>query len=238
MDIRNRKEESAMLIVRGLFGGAFQVALIGTMLLVPAGTWDWPRAIQFLVGYSIVMCVSILALGLLAPASLEARIGAPVAKSQPRADKVASAFLFLSLFAWFVFIPIDVFHLRLFAPPTLWVSICGVVLLVAGYAILLTAMFQNAFAAPIVKDQSERGQVVIDTGLYGRVRHPFYSGLILFLAGLPLWLESYAGVLALLVVLAALGGRIHAEETTLQETLPGYGEYMQKVRFRLVPLVW
>ena len=64
------------------------------------------------------------------------------------------------------------------------------------------------------------------------------GGLLLFLAGLPLWLESYAGVLALSIVFAALAARIHAEESTLRETLPGYGEYMEKVRYRLVPSVW
>jgi protein-S-isoprenylcysteine O-methyltransferase Ste14 len=70
------------------------------------------------------------------------------------------------------------------------------------------------------------------------VRHPFYVGLLLFLIGLALWLESYASVLAVSVVFAALVARIHAEEKTLQETLPGYPEYMSKVRYRLVPGIW
>jgi protein-S-isoprenylcysteine O-methyltransferase Ste14 len=154
------------------------------------------------------------------------------------ADRVISSFLFLSLFAWLVFMPIEVFHLRLLPPPHLIVSAFGAALFVAGYGIIVAALFQNAFAAPIVKDQSERGQVLIDTGLYGRVRHPFYLGLLLFLIGIALWLESYASVLGLPLVFVFLVARIFVEEKTLREALPGYAGYMAKVRYRLIPFVW
>lgn len=227
-----------MLIVKGLAGGLFQVALFAAFLLIPAGTWHWPRAIQFLIAYSVLVSFSIVALALVAPASLEARLVAPAAKSQPKADRVASALLFTSILAFMAFIPIDVFHLHLFPAPTLGVSIFGAVVFLAGFGVMLLTLYQNAFAAPIVKDQADRGQVVIDTGLYRRVRHPFYVGFLLFLIGLALWLESYASVLAVSVVFAALVARIHAEEKTLQETLPGYPEYMSKVRYRLVPGIW
>jgi protein-S-isoprenylcysteine O-methyltransferase Ste14 len=227
-----------MLVLRGLIGGLVQIALIGAMLLIPAGTWNWPRAIQFLVVYGLVNSVSIVALARLAPASLEARLSAPAAESQPMADRVVTAFLFLSLFAWFAFIPIDVFRLRLLPLPSLEVSVLGVVLLLAGYAFIWTTLFQNAFAVPIVKDQSERGQVLIDTGPYSRVRHPFYLGLLLFFAGLALWLESYASVIALLLPVVFLIARIRVEERTLRETLPGYDDYRKRVPYRLVPFVW
>ena len=227
-----------MLLIKGLSRGLFQIVLFAVLLFVPAGTWHWPRAIQLLVVYGLLLQVSIIALARLAPASLEARLLAPAAKSQPMADRVVSSFLFLSLFAWFAFIPIEVFHLRLLPPPRLIVSVFGAALFFAGFGIILTALFQNAFAAPIVKDQSERGQVLIDTGLYGRIRHPFYLGLLLFLAGIALWLESYASVLVLPLVFAFVIARTFFEEKTLQETLPGYVEYMTKVRFRLIPFVW
>jgi protein-S-isoprenylcysteine O-methyltransferase Ste14 len=227
-----------MLVLRGLIGGLFQVALITALLLVPAGTWHWPRAIYFLVVYGLVNSVSIVALARLAPASLEARLMAPSAKSQPMADRVVTAFIIVSLFAWLAFIPIDVFRLRLLPLPPLEVSVLGVVLSLAGYVVIWTTLFQNAFAAPIVKDQSERGQVLIDTGLYGRVRHPFYLGFLLFLMGLALWLESYAGVLALLLPFVFLVARIMVEERTLRVTLPGYADYTRRVRYRLVPFVW
>jgi protein-S-isoprenylcysteine O-methyltransferase Ste14 len=138
--------------------------------------------------------VSIVALARLAPASLEARLSAPSAKSQPMADRVVTPLFIVSFCVWFAFLPVDVFRLRLLPLPPLEVSVLGVVVSLAGYAVIWTTLFQNAFAAPIVKDQSERGQVLIDTGLYGHIRHPFYLGFLVFFLGLALWLESYAGV--------------------------------------------
>lgn len=227
-----------MLVLRGLIGGLFQVALFAALLLIPAGTWHWPRAVHFLVVYGLVNSVSIVALSRVAPASLEARLMALSAKSQPMADRVVTAFLIVSFFAWLAFIPIDVFRLRLLPLPSLEISLLGAVLSLAGYGLIWTTLFQNAFAAPIVKDQSERGQVLIDTGLYGRVRHSFYLGFLLFFMGLALWLESYASVLALLLPFVLLVARIKVEERTLRETLPGYADYTRRVRHRLVPFVW
>jgi protein-S-isoprenylcysteine O-methyltransferase Ste14 len=227
-----------MLVLRGLIGGLIQLALFAAMLLIPAGTWHWPRAIYFLVAFGLVNSVSIVALARLAPASLEARLTAPSAASQPMADRVVTPLLILSLLAWFVFIPVDVFRLRLLPLPPVQLSALGAVVSLAGYAIIWTTLLQNAFAAPIVKDQSERGQVLIDTGFYGRIRHPFYLGFLVFFLGLALWLESYAGVPALLLPLALIVARIKVEEGTLGEALPGYADYTRRVRYRLVPFLW
>lgn len=227
-----------MLVLRGLIGGLVQLAVLAALFLIPAGTWHWPRAIQFLVVYGLANSVSIVALARLAPDSLEARLSAPSAESQPVADRVVTACLIVALFAWFVFIPVDVFRLHLLPPPTPEVSALGVILSLAGYGCIWSTFFQNAFAAPIVKDQSERGQVLIDTGLYARVRHPLYLGLLLFLMGLALWLQSYASVPGLLLPLTFLVARIKVEETTLEKTLPGYADYTTRVRYRLVPFVW
>ena len=227
-----------MLLIKGLFGALFQIALFAVLLFLPAGTWNWPRAILFLMVYGLLLLVSTVVLARLAPASLKARLTAPIDKSQPMADRVVTSFLFLSFIAWFVLIPIDVFHLHLLPPPHFTVSVFGAALFLAGFGILITALFQNAFAVPIVRDQSERGQVLIDTGLYARVRHPMYFGFLLFLIGIALWLESYASLLALPFVFVFVIARIFVEEKTLQETLPGYVEYMAKVRYRLISFVW
>ncbi len=227
-----------MLVLRGLIGGLFQLMVFAALLLIPAGTWDWPRALCFLLVYGLVNSVSIVTLARLAPASLEARLTAPSAESQPIADRVVTPFFILAILAWFAFIPIDVFRLRLMPSPPVSVSVFGVILSLAGYVAIWTTLFQNAFAAPIVKDQSERGQVLIDTGLYGRIRHPFYLGMLLFFMGLTLWLESCAGVLVLLLPIVFMVARIRVEEKTLKKTLPGYTDYTERVRYRLVPFVW
>lgn len=227
-----------MLVIRGIVRSLAQTGLFAAVLLIPAGTWHWPRAVQFLVVFGLISLISIVALARLAPASLEARVQRGTAKYQPAADRIVTLFLALFHLAWFVFIPIDVFRFRLLPPPAFWVSIFGAVLCLTGYGIMLAALWQNAFAAPIVGDQSERDQVVIDTGLYGRIRHPMYLGHLLFLLGLPLWLQSSASVLVLPLIFAPVVARIFVEERTLRETLPGYVEYISKVPYRLVPIVW
>ncbi|MBW2421877.1 MAG: isoprenylcysteine carboxylmethyltransferase family protein [Deltaproteobacteria bacterium] len=227
-----------MLVLRGLIGGLVQMALFGALLLIPAGTWHWPRATQFLMVYGFVLLVSIVTLARLAPESLEARLSAPVAKSQPVADRFITLLFAVSFLAWLVFISTDVFQLRLLPPPPVEAAVLGALISFCGYGVIWTSLLQNAFAAPIVKDQSERGQVLIDSGLYARVRHPFYLGLLLFLFGLALWLGSYAGSIAVLLFLVLMVARIKIEERTLVENLPGYAEYTRRVRYRLVPFLW
>lgn len=227
-----------MLIVKGVARALAQTVLLAALLLVPAGTWHWPRALQFLVAFGVVGLISTVALALTAPSSLEARVELPPAGSQPAQDRVVALLLGVALVAWFVFIPVDVFHLHLLGAPPAWTSLLAAALLVAGYGIMYAALIRNAFASPLVADQAERGQVLVDTGLFAHVRHPMYLGAILFFAGLGLWLESAASLLALPVVAAALVARIFVEERSLRETLPGYAEYTGRVRYRLVPLVW
>lgn len=227
-----------MLVVRGLIGSLFQVAMLACLLLIPAGTWSWPRAIQFLVTYGAVLFVSTIWLAIVAPSSLEARLEPAINRKQPVADRIATAFIGLAVGAWFVFIPIDVFRLHLLPAPSFEVSLLGAVIGYSGFAFILTALYQNAFATPVVRDQSERGHMLVDTGLYGRIRHPFYTGFLVALFGLALWLESYAAAIALPVVLASLVARMSVEEKHLCETLPGYAEYMERVRHRLIPGVW
>ncbi len=227
-----------MLLIKGLLGVSVQIALFAVLLFLPAGTLDWPRAMMFLVVYGFLLFVSTVVLALWAPGSLEARITGPIDKTQPMADRVITALLLISFMAWFVFIPIDVFHLQLLAPPHFVVSLFGGALFVIGFGIIIMSLYQNAFAAPIVKDQSERGQVLIDTGLYAHIRHPMYCGLLFFLIGVALWLESYASLLALPFVFSFVIARIFVEERTLQETLPGYVGYMARLRYRLIPFIW
>ena len=137
-----------MLVLRGLIGSAVQVALIGAVLLLPAGTWDWPRAIQFLMGYGLVVGIAVVVLARIAPEGLAARLAAPASASQPLGDRIASALLFAALFAWLVFVPIDVFRLELLAPPSLAISIVGAVVCLAGFMVILVTIYQNSFAAP------------------------------------------------------------------------------------------
>ena len=227
-----------MLLIKGLIGATLQIAFFGALLLIPAGTWQWTEANQFLYCYGFLTLVSTVFLAIKAPRSLEARMEMPMNESQPLSDRIATTFLLVFLVGWFVFIPIDIFHLKLLAPPQYSISILGGAASLLGYGIMLTALYQNEFATPVVRDQSDRGHELRDTGLYGLVRHPFYTGFILFCLGMALWLQSYAALIAGLLPITALIGRIYAEEKILQETLPGYKEYMSRTRYRIIPFVW
>ena len=227
-----------MLVIKGVIGSLFQTAIIGALILLPAWTWQWTEANQFLICYAILSMVSAVFLGLKAPASLEARMEMPMNETQPLSDRIATRFLLLFLMGWFVFIPIDVFYLKLLAPPQQMIQILGGILTLFAYFIMLLALYQNEFATPVVRDQSERGHELRDTGLYGLVRHPFYTGFILFCIGMALWLQSYAALIAGLLPLTALIGRIYAEEKILQETLPGYREYISRTRNRIIPFIY
>jgi protein-S-isoprenylcysteine O-methyltransferase Ste14 len=232
-----------MLIVQGLIGGLIQLAVFNAFLIVPAGlvpggTWYWKRALVFIGVYGVILEATIVTLAVVAPASLKARLKAPASKKQPVADRIVTAILVLVGLGWFVFIPVDVFYLKLLPAPQFVVSVCGGVLSLLGFAIVVAAIYQNSFAVQYVEDQTERGQTLVDTGLYAVVRHPLYLGLLPWLAGIALWLESYASVFAVSVWLIVLIARIIVEEKTLRDTLPGYIEYTAMVRYRLVPFVW
>ena len=227
-----------MLIIKGLIGTTVQIAFFAGLLFIPAGTWQWPRAIQFLMAHAVLSLTATIVLALFAPASLEARLQGPVHKSQPKADRIISFFLFSLLFVWFVTIPLEVFHLQWLPAPGFMVSMFGAGLFFVGYAIIVIAVYQNEFAAPIVRDQSERGHVLVDTGLYACIRHPLYLGFVFYFIGVALWLESYLSLFLLPVIYIILLARIFVEEKTLRETLPGYTEYMTRVRYRIIPFVW
>lgn len=231
------------LIARGLLGVLIQAALVGTLLLVPAGllpggTWRWRRAWIFLGGYAASMAALVIALGMAAPASLEVRLRRVPAETRPRADRVVTALLYVTLLGWIAALPADVFAWRLLPGPGTVVSAMGGLLALLGLAVVGLTMAQNAFAAPVVADQTDRGQTVVDTGLYAVVRHPLYLGIIPYLVGTALWLESTAGAVAAILPVLVLVARIAVEERMLRATLPGYVEYTRRVRYRLVPYVW
>jgi protein-S-isoprenylcysteine O-methyltransferase Ste14 len=232
-----------VLILKGIMGGLFNAGVFAVFLLVPAGlvpggTWRWGRALAFLAVYGVVVQASILALAIKAPASLQVRFKGLRSKKQPAADKIITRAIMAGFCGWLAVIPADVFHWHLLPAPSLAASLFGGALFYAGFAVMMGAAFQNAFVAPIVEDQTAEGQVVVDTGLYGVVRHPMYMGGLLLFAGLPVCLESYGTLAGLPFWLVFLVARIRVEARTLRAALPGYAEYTQRVRYRLIPLVW
>jgi protein-S-isoprenylcysteine O-methyltransferase Ste14 len=221
-----------------IIGIASNVAIFGVLLFVPAGTLDWWRAWVFLGVVLIGAVASTLSVLRANPAVLAERYRPPVQKGQPLADKILVLLLLATFVGVIVFIPIDVFRLHVVKKPGPVVSSLGLVLFVAGWWLMTLALRANAFAAPVVKYMAERHQAVVDTGVYGIVRHPMYAGAIPLLVGMSLWLESYASALLSIVAGLVLAARIQVEERFLVEKLEGYDDYRKRVQYRLIPFVW
>ena len=117
-----------------------------------------------------------------------------------------------------------------------WVSFLGAILFLLGYGLYALVLRENAYLARTVK--VEQGQKLVDTGLYGLVRHPMYGATLLLFLSMPLILGSFLSLLAMLFYPVIIARRIQNEEQVLLRELPGYVEYRKKVRWRLVPGIW
>jgi protein-S-isoprenylcysteine O-methyltransferase Ste14 len=124
--------------------------------------------------------------------------------------------------------------------PPLWGEVCGGILLLGGSFFAFRVLVDNNFASPLVRIQTERGQHVIDTGVYvyGMVRHSLYLGASLVLVGGALLPGSLCGLLVSLAMVGLLIVRIFGEEKLLVRDLEGYRAYCENVRYRLVPHAW
>ena len=227
-----------MSIFKLIFGVLSNVAIFGGLLFLPAGTLHWWRAWVFVGVVFVGAVASTVSLFRVNKDLLEERFKPPLQKGQPLADKIVVVLLITSFVSVIVFIPLDVFRFHLIPKPAKLVSSLGLVLFMLGWWIMTLALRENAFAAPVVKHQEERKQTVVDSGVYGVVRHPMYAGTVPLLAGMPLWLESYTAALLAGFPIGTLIVRILVEERFLRRELPGYDAYTKRVRYRLIPFVW
>lgn len=227
-----------MSISKLIAGVLFSVVFFGLLLFGPAGTLDWWRAWVFLGVVLVGSVASTMVLFRVNKGLLEERFKPLVQEGQPLADRILLAVLLTTMAGVVVLIPLDLFRFHLLARPATLVSSSGLVLYAVGWWIMTLAMRENPFAAAVVRHQEERRQTVIDTGLYGVVRHPMYAGGVPWLIGMPLWLESYAAAILASAPIGLIAVRILIEEQFLRRELPGYKAYTQRVRYRLIPFVW
>ena len=213
--------------------------VVGVVLFLAAGTLAWRRAWVLLGVLLVVRVASAIAVFRVNPALLRERATVLMHRDQPAVDKVV---LLAFMTTAFIGVPavaaLDVFHWNLLPDPPMLVAALGLGLFVLGWIITALALRENAFAVTVVRRQAERHHRVVDTGVYGVVRHPMYAGNPFVLVGMSLWLGSYTAALCATVPLALLMARIGLEERFLRRELPGYPEYMSRVAYRLVPGIW
>jgi protein-S-isoprenylcysteine O-methyltransferase Ste14 len=224
------------MIAKWLLQNLIWVIALGVLLFVTAGTLDWPSAWVFL-GTSAAIGIGFgWWLAKTDPALLAERMRPMMQKDQPAADKKFMLVFGVTALIWFLAIGFDKRMHASDIPVALQALGLAMLLLTTGF--IMWVMRENSFAAPVVKVQTERGHRVVSTGPYAWVRHPMYSGTILFFVGVPLLLGSWWGVALspLFVILFAIRSGI--EERALVAGLPGYADYTRRVRYRLVPGLW
>ena len=117
-----------------------------------------------------------------------------------------------------------------------WLVIAAAVLFLLGYVMYAEVMRENVWLSRTVEVQDN--QQVVDTGLYGIVRHPMYSATLILFLTIPLVLASPWSFVIMLLYVPIVVKRIQNEEMVLKQELGGYKEYIQRIRYRLIPFVW
>lgn len=119
-----------------------------------------------------------------------------------------------------------------------WLKLCGVLAFIAGYLLVLWAMYTNQYFSQVVRIQSERGHVAVTDGPYRIVRHPGYLGMSASMLGAILLLDSLWGLVCFALYMALIITRTVLEDRTLRAELPGYAEFAARTRYRLFPGLW
>lgn len=219
------------LFVQALVKFFAGLVLVGALLFIPAGTFAFWQA-WLLLG---ILFVPMFAAGLLmmgkSPDLLRKRLNAREEQGEQRTVILLSGLMFL---AAFIVAGLN-FRFQWIVLPD-WVSFAAAAVFLLAYALYAEVLRENAYLSRTIEVQE--GQKVVDTGLYGIVRHPMYMAtLILFLA-MPLVLGSPLSFAIMLAYIPIIAKRMINEEQVLAEGLEGYADYMARVKYRVIPFIW
>ena len=224
------------MIAKLLLQNLIWVAGMGALLFVTAGTWHWPAAWLMLATMMILGLAGGLWFAKTDPALLAERMRPMMQEDQPAADKKFILVFGFTALLWVIVIGLD---RRLHGSDMpLALPALGFVLLLSSFAFIVWVMRENSFAVPVVKVQAERGHHVIDTGPYAWLRHPMYTGAVLYCVAIALLLGSWWGLAMAPLFLVLFAVRAGIEERALTAGLSGYADYVARVRYRLVPGIW
>ena len=207
------------------------VILVGALIFLPAGT------LRYYGGWLLmgILFVPMFGAGLVMmtknPALLTKRLNA---KEKEREQSTVVKLSGLMFVAGFVLAGLD--HRFRWLPLPGWVNLAAAVVFLVAYGLYAEVLRENTYLSRTIEVQE--GQTVVDTGLYGIVRHPMYSATLLLFLSMPLVLGSVISLAVFLSYPFIIAKRIRNEEQVLEEGLPGYSTYKQKVKYRLIPYIW
>ena len=205
--------------------------LIGALIFIPAGTWHFWNGWLFLGVLLIPMFICGLILLVRCPELLRKRLNAREAQQEQRLLVALNGLMFLAGFA-----AAGLDHRFQWLPVSRMVSITAAAVFLLAYLLYAEVLRENVYLSRTIEIQEH--QQVIDTGLYGIVRHPMYSITLILFLSMPLILGSLVSFLIFLIYPVLTVCRIKNEEQVLEEGLEGYADYKKRVRYRLFPLIW
>ena len=205
--------------------------IVGLLLFLPAGTFSYWQGWLLMGILFVPMFIAGLVMLKKAPGLLRKRLGVREEESEQKTVIALSALMFL---AAFIMAGLN-FRFGWIVLPS-WVSFAAAVLFLLAYALYAQVLRENAYLSRTVEVQEN--QKVIDTGLYGVVRHPMYMATLLLFLSMPLVLGSPISFVITLAYIPIIAKRIRNEEQVLEEGLPGYREYKKRVRYKVIPFVW
>lgn len=215
-------------VLSRLFGGLFMFALL---FFLPAGTWKYWQAWMY-IGVLVLPMFFVLAYFMKHdPELLERRMKMREERQEQR------KLLKFSVLGFVLAYLLPGFDIRYgWSNMPAWVSIVAAVMMFLSYALVFRTMQVNSFLSRVI--EVAENQKVIDTDVYGIVRHPMYVGMVVLYVISPIVLGSWWAVIPALVIIPVIVFRILDEEIALETDLPGYKEYKLKVKYRLIPFVW
>ncbi len=219
------------LFIRALTKFFAGLVIVGLLLFLPAGTFRYPQAWLLLGILFVPMFLAGLILMKKNPELLEKRLNAKEKETEQKEVILFSGIMFL---AAFVFAGFSFRFGWLMLPFP--VSILFAVVFLAAYALYAEVLRENAYLSRTIEVQED--QKVIDTGLYGIVRHPMYTATVFLFLAMPLVLGSLISFVILLCYIPLIVKRIRNEEQVLTRDLQGYEAYRKKVKHRLIPFIW
>ncbi len=207
------------------------VVLVAALLFIPAGTLNYPNAILLMVILFVPMFLAGLVLMVKNPDLLRRRLKVKEEQGEQRKIIAVMGFMFV---VGFILAGLD-FRLDWLPLPQI-ISKVSALLFLLAYALYAEVLRENTYLSRTVMVEEE--QKVINTGLYGLVRHPMYSATIILFLTMPLVLSSLIAFLVFLPYPIMIIKRLKNEEQVLSKELTGYTEYQKKVRYRLIPYIW
>ena len=222
------------LLLQAVAASLLGLVFFAVPLFWPAGTLNYWQAWVFIAVFGVVSFGPSVYWALRRPEVLRRRMRSGPTAETRIAQKIATIGIIAMVLAMLVVSALD--HRFAWSQVPTSVVIIGDIMVAVGLGLSMLVVQQNSYAAATITVEAE--QPVVDTGLYGLVRHPMYASALILFVGMPLALDSYWGLVLVVPAVAALALRIDDEEKMLRQELAGYEEYTHKVHYRLVPGVW